>query len=80
MIKDELRKEIRTKRCELDEDTVRNSATAIWNRLKELKEFKNTSRIYVYHAFRNEVDTCNIIQYGFDGQIFQVNFLQLLTA
>lgn len=69
MIKDELRKEIRTKRCELDEDTVRNSATAIWNRLKELKEFKNTSRIYVYHAFRNEVDTCNIIQYGFDHGI-----------
>ena len=69
MIKDELRKEIRTKRCELDEDTVRNSATAIWNRLKELKEFKITSRIYVYHAFRNEVDTCNIIQYGFDHGI-----------
>ena len=69
MNKDELRKDIRAKRCELDENTVKNSGTAIWNRLKELKEFKNSTRIYVYHAFRNEVDTSNIIQYGFEHNI-----------
>lgn len=69
MNKDEIRKEIRTKRCELDEPCVKESATAIWNRLKKIKEFKNTSRIYVYHAFRNEVDTGNIIEYGFNNGI-----------
>ena len=45
MNKDELRKDIRAKRCELDENTVKNSGTTIWNRLKELKEFKNSINI-----------------------------------
>ena len=59
--KSSLREQMLDKRMSLDEDTVKNSSSAILNKLINLPDYDNSDTILAYYPFKNEIDTIPII-------------------
>ena len=60
--KSSLRESMLERRMSLDEDTVKNSSQAIFNRITSLPDYDNSDTILAYYPFRNEIDTIPIIK------------------